>query len=270
MNRIISIALVATALAAACASKEDAKKPSTTKCMVECNDPEHPICDPVRQQCFGCLKDTDCNLRPLGTACVQAGNFCGCNTNDDCMASTIGGKCLSTHACGCDENVDCAGKAGPACLKSTHACGCAADTDCTSLSAKHCNVPTGECDACFSNAMCPDPDLAACKPDDHTCVPCLAETDCSKNTYGPHCMNGGCQCSADGECAASPRGPHCQVSGAQKVCGCAMPAECASSALGSKCVQSADPAVSSCGCAADTDCVAPQTCDLVYARCKSP
>jgi hypothetical protein len=35
-------------------------------------------------------------------------------------------------------------------------------------------------------------------------------------------------------------------------------------------VLSADPAVSSCGCTADTDCSAPMTCDLVFARCKSP
>ena len=178
MNRIVSMALAAaTALAAiACASKEGAK-PAAAKCMITCTDPGRLVCDPVRQQCFECVQDSDCDLRPLGGACVQAGNFCGCNTNADCAGSTLGAKCLGTHTCGCDDRPDCAAAAaGPACVVSTHSCGCGEDVDCTSLSAKRCNPTTGTCGQCFSSAMCTDPDLAACKTSDFTCVPCAGRS----------------------------------------------------------------------------------------------
>src|SRR5258706_7892509 len=134
MNRIVSMALAATTAlaAAACASKADPKGNAPAPvCKVVCVDPQ-PVCDPVRQQCFECVHDSDCNFKPLGGACVQTGNFCGCNTNADCAASTLGAKCLASHTCGCDGAADCASNSiGPACVPRSHSCGCGVDADCT-------------------------------------------------------------------------------------------------------------------------------------------
>ena len=129
---------------------------ATTDCPLQ-------VCNPVSQQCVGCMSDTDC-------------------PQDHPRCSASQGECVQ-----CEANNDCA--SGAVCDLNNFTCrsGCTSDSQCGG-NTPICNMATFTCVQCTGNGDC-NGTLRICGPGSK-CVQCLANTDCPSAT--PVCHSDAC------------------------------------------------------------------------------
>jgi len=196
----------------------------------DCDWPS-PFCDRDAGSCIGCRDDADCVTtglaaefganqclsstctnpcpvncfgNPQGSACLDGGLECGCNSDQDCAGSPAGQHCdLQLGTCSCLTNLEC--NAGATCQLGQCSTSCSSDTDCPSAyfcdPGLQCRPRCDDGDTCQGFAsICDTNDLAG---ENGTvaggsasgviwCYQCLSSRDCPN----------GLGCSSSFTCAA--------------------------------------------------------------------
>ncbi|MFT3928068.1 MAG: hypothetical protein QM778_36405 [Myxococcales bacterium] len=214
--------------------------------MVDCTNPDEPICNKNSTQCTACTGDD-----VASSACVTEQGKAYCVNNQKCSV------CLPDTEAGCDGTSN-----KPDCRLNgnQYECqACTSNTHCENLGVRDTCVTSGagsgKCVECQANADCTDADKPLCDPSSGLCKRCdqvaNADAQCGMKN-GSTCDEAMGRCV---ECTVATQAADCTTNG-QTVCSNNMCVQCTDATEVAKCGNDVCVSNACVNCTLDLQCVA--------------